>query len=122
VLLAPRLRDGTVRFIDIESSCHLFASSFGVQRMVYDISRYGPESIDVFNVDFFAGSVEYVAGYKIENADVSFRGFSHDFRGDFIMSQNLRATGAVKFDSVANSVLDMDVADYLALLDAKAAE
>jgi hypothetical protein len=121
-LLGPRLRAGAVRFVDIEPSCHLFASSFGIQRLVYDIALYRPRSIDVFNVDFFAGVVEYVEGYKIDNADVSFRGYTHDFRGDFILSQNLRSTGAVGFDSVADSILDMDVANYLALLDAKPAE
>jgi hypothetical protein len=121
-LLAPYLEKGAARFVEIEPSCHLFASSFGIQRILYDISLYRPESISVFNVDFFAGAVEYVDGYKIENADVSFRGFSHDFRGDFILSQNLRASGAVEFDSRAESILDMGVADYLALLDTKPAE
>jgi hypothetical protein len=120
--LAARLRAGIVRLVDIEPSCHLFASSFGIQRLTYDISLHRPRSIDVFNVDFFAGAVEYVDGYKIDNADVSFRGYSHDFRGDLILSQNLRATGAVSFDAVADRILDMDVADYLALLDAKSTE
>ncbi len=121
-LLAPRLRSGKVRFVDIEPSCHLFASSFGIQRMLYDINLYRPRTIDVFNVDFFAGAVEYVDGYKIDNADISFRGYTHDFRGDFILSRNLRASGAVGFDPVADAILDLDVAAYLELLDAKPSE
>src|SRR5690606_25925166 len=72
--LAPRLETGAVRFVDAEPGCHLLSSSFGVQRIIYDLAFYGPKSVDVLNIDFFTGDIEYEPGYKVENADVSFRG------------------------------------------------
>ncbi len=115
----PSIQAGQVRQVDSEPSCHLYSSSFAIQRIIYDLAMYRPAKISVKNVDFFTGAEEYAPGYKVPNADVSFRGFTHDFRSDFKLSQNLARANSVSFDPASKRLLDLSASDYLSLLDSK---
>ena len=117
--LVRHLEGGGIRLTEVEPAVHFRASSFGMQRIAYDLLLYAPSALQVHGVDFFTGKSEYRDGYKREGVDVSFRGFSHDFRGDFRFSKSLMRNELVHFDSTATHLLKLTESSYLKLLDAK---
>lgn len=118
---------GDLRYMPSEYRASFRAAMFAIQRIVYDVVRYRPATVKVFNVNFFASMEEYRTGYRFDPTnDFVSRGFvrpltafPHDFRSDFILTRRWVETGLVEVDPVATEILSLEPSEYLALLDRK---
>jgi tetratricopeptide (TPR) repeat protein len=118
---------GDLRFVPAEYRASFRSSQFAVQRIVYDVIRYRPRTIKVFNANFFASVREYRSGYvSTAGRDHAARGlvrplsaFAHDHRSDFVFTRTTAAAGLIEVDPTAERLLRSTPAEYLATLDRK---
>jgi tetratricopeptide (TPR) repeat protein len=118
---------GDLRFVPSEYRASFRASQFAVQRIVYDVIRYRPRVIKVFNSDFFANPREYRRGYGLDPRDNhAARGlvrplsaFAHDYRSDFVFTRRIAGAGLIEVDATAARLLELTPAEYLAVMDRK---
>jgi tetratricopeptide (TPR) repeat protein len=118
---------GDLRFVPSEYRASFRASQFAVQRIVYDVIRYRPRVIKVFNSNFFASPREYRRGYGLDPRDNhAARGlvrplsaFAHDYRSDFVFTRRIARAGLIEVDATAARLLELTPAEYLAVMDRK---
>jgi hypothetical protein len=113
------LAHGRVRVSPDELAVHLEASPFAIQRILYDVLAFAPESVVVGGTDFFA-SRGYRSGYDIDAQERraggivdSLPGYGHDPRADLRWSQRLAENGIVRFTEPGSKVLVAGEDSYL---------
>lgn len=119
------VRPGDIRYVPSEYTAGLRASQFAIQRIFYDIIRYGPSSVKVFNIDFFLSPDAYRPGYLAEYANQAVRegylkvlgSFGHDFLADFKFTQAMFTQGRLDGDERIRQIMALTPAQYLAGLD-----
>ena len=125
-LTPPHLvRPGDTRYVPSEFSAGLRSSQFAIQRIFYDIVRYQPASIKVFNIDFFLSPDAYRPGYLAEYANEAERegfikvlgAFGHDFLADFKFTRSMYQLGLLDGDERIKQILALSPEEYLAGLD-----
>lgn len=92
----------------------VFQNMHAIQRIVWDLIKYQPEEIKVFNVNFYAGNL-YHEKYRPRGEEPTLKslGLQHDPVQSFMFSQMLYKTKIVKFDKVASGILEMSIPDYI---------
>ena len=119
------VRPGDVRYVPSEFTAGLRASQFAVQRIFYDLLRYRPASIKVFNIDFFLSPDSYRPGYLAEYANEAEQqgfvkvlgAFGHDFLADFRFTRSMHQYGFLDVDANIERILDLEPDEYLRALD-----
>jgi tetratricopeptide (TPR) repeat protein len=115
---------GDLRYMPSEYRVSLRASQFAIQRIIYDVIRYEPARIKLFNMNFFAAANPYRTGYNLDPTQ-SFEAhglqrpleaFAHDFRSDFVLTKRWQGAGLVETDPVAADVLRLSTSEYLEVL------
>jgi tetratricopeptide (TPR) repeat protein len=118
-------RPGDVRYSPSEYQGSFRSAQFAIQRIIYDLLRYGPSSITVFNIDFFVAPDNYRPGYLADyTKDFSDAGmtqilsaFGHDFLADFVFTQRMHKLGFIQVDDEVAKLLAMTPVAYLQALD-----
>lgn len=112
-----------VRFAPNEFGLFLEATSYAVPRIAYDVLRYRPSRVTIFNTNFFTDGLAYDAGYQVEKdvgSDHKFRelvaGYGHDLKGDHLLMSNLLHTGLIEASDEVQRILTLSSADYLAIV------
>ena len=107
-----------------EPSHHLEASSFAIQRIVYDLLAGSPASITIHNTDLFVTG-RYDSGYQADSAVAKDRGiqrnldgYGHDLLGDFQFLKALSNRRAVTCAPELTRTLAMTDDEYLAAVEA----
>ncbi|MEP1125022.1 MAG: hypothetical protein ABJH68_14155 [Ilumatobacter sp.] len=108
-----------VRFCPSEDASLLEATPYAVPRAIYDVLRYGPQRVQVFNTDLFTSGRSYDAGYRSspDSSDVleeQLIGYGHDVREDHRWLKALARRGTIEVDDRLESILSSDEDNYLA--------
>ena len=119
------VRPGDVRYVPSEYTAGFRASQFAIQRIFYDIIRYRPSSVKVFNIDFFLSPDAYRPGYLAEYANQAVRegylkvlgSFGHDFLADFEFTKAMFQHGRLDGDERIRQIMALTPEQYLAGLD-----
>ncbi|WP_158521417.1 glycosyltransferase family 29 protein [Kushneria konosiri] len=90
-----------------------FKNMHAVQRIVWDVLKFAPEKIKLFNVNFYVGDL-YNESYKPRgiSPDKNSLGIKHDPLQSFLFIKNLHNAGVVECDSRAENVLKMSREEY----------
>jgi tetratricopeptide (TPR) repeat protein len=115
---------GRIRYATAESSAPFQASQFAIQRIIYDIARYEPTQVKLFNTDFFLGDLGYAHGYRA-GEQVAYRntlrtgleGYGHDLRADFEFTKTMVRAGVIETTEEIRGLLALTPQQYLAALD-----
>ncbi len=115
------VRPGDIRYVPSEFTAGLRASQFAIQRIFYDLLRYGPASIKVFNIDFFLSLDSYRPGYLAEYANRAEQqgfikvlgAFGHDFLADFRFTRAMHRFGLLDVDANVERILELEPDEYL---------
>lgn len=118
---------GDLRYPPSEYQGGFRSGQFAIQRIFYDVLRYNPASVKVFNINFFLAANPYRDGYLAEYTKTyaergllqALNAFGHDYRSDFVFTQRLHTAGLVEADPAVRALLDLSAGQYLAGLDAK---
>lgn len=116
---------GDLRYVPSEYNVNLRASQFAIQRIVYDVVRYSPAAIKVFNIDFFLSPEAYRPGYladyavkAVEQGYLKVLGaFGHDFLADFCFTKAMYDSHLLDVDANIREILGLSPDEYLAALD-----
>jgi tetratricopeptide (TPR) repeat protein len=121
---AGRRTHAQIRFIPSEFKGLLRASQFAIQRIVYDVLRYGPKAIKVFNINFFLSPTAYRPGYLLDEHVFESQGlvqplaaFGHDFLSDFVFTQEMARHRLIETDADVAQLLTLSPEQYLRALD-----
>lgn len=115
---------GRIRYATAESSAPFHASQFAIQRIIYDVARYQPAQVKLFNTDFFLGDLGYAHEYRADE-QMAYRnwlrtgleGYGHDLRADFEFTKTMVRAGVVDVTDEIRGLLTLTVHEYLAALD-----
>jgi len=118
---------GDVRYVPSEYVASFRSGQFAIQRIIYDLLRYRPAAIKLFNINFFVDPNAYRPGYLADyTKDFKSLGltqvlgaFGHDYLADFLFTQRLYRARLITGDSVVTSLLDLSGSEYLSLLDSR---
>ena len=82
--------------------------------MLWDLLKFGPRRVKLFNVTFYAGGM-YSPGYRPRNKAPSLTslGIAHDPLQGFRFTRNLRRLGVIECDAVATEILEWTEERYL---------
>lgn len=116
---------GDLRYPPSEYLGGLRSAQFAIQRIVYDVLRYNPASVKIFNINFFLSENPYRAGYLADYTKTyaeqglvqALSAFGHDYRADFVFTQRMLAAGLVDVDPAVRELLQLTPEQYLAGLD-----
>jgi len=119
----PLLDHQHVRLSPDELSVHLEASSFAIQRILYDVLACAPRSVRVRGADFLLSGPP-PATYR-RDAEArrergmtdAIAGYGHDVLSDLRLSRNLRDAGLVEFSEIGDRALTLDDNSYLGAID-----
>lgn len=119
------VRPGDVRYVPSEFTAGFRASQFAIQRIFYDVLRYRPAAVKIFNIDFFLSPDAYRPGYLAEYAKKAeekgfvkvLGAFGHDFLADFRFTRAMAGFGLLTGDERVRQILELSPAEYLAGLD-----
>ncbi len=119
------VRPGDVRYVPSEYTAGLRSGQFAIQRIIYDLLRYEPASIKIFNIDFFLSLDNYRPGYNANDRDEKaalgflqvLGSFGHDFLKDFEFTRAMTTAGFVTADRRITELLELAPTDYLRALD-----
>lgn len=94
-----------------------FNNMHSVQRILWDLLKFGPSRVKLFNVTFYAGAM-YSPGYRPRNntPSITSLGLSHDPLQGFRFTRNLLARGIIEADPVATDILAWPEDRYIDLL------
>lgn len=94
-----------------------FNNMHSIQRILWDLLKFGPSRIKLFNVTFYAGNM-YSPGYRPRNVTPSLKslGLSHDPLQGFRFTRNMMRRGIIECDPVAASILEWPEERYIELL------
>lgn len=120
-------RPGDLRYPPSEYQGSFRAGQFAIQRILYDVLRYSPASVKIFNINFFLAENPYRDGYLADYTKTyAERGlvqplsaFGHDYRADFVFTQRLFHAGLIEADPSVSALLGLTPEQYLKALDAK---
>jgi len=95
----------------------IFGSMHAIQRIIWDLSKFGPSRIKLFNVNFYGGSM-YDPSYTPRNAAPgrSSLGVSHDPLQGFMFAKMMLEKDVVEADPVATEVLGWSRWQYVDML------
>lgn len=116
---------GDLRYLPSEYQGGLRSGQFAIQRIVYDLLRYRPARIKIFNINFFLAEqlyrpgylADYVQQYEAQGLAQVLGAFGHDFRADFVFTQRLHRHGLIEVDEHVASLLQLTPEEYLRSLD-----
>jgi tetratricopeptide (TPR) repeat protein len=117
--------EGDLRYMPSQDSSTFEATRFAVQRIVYDLVRYRPAELKLFNIDFFLSENAYADGYTDEASDVfAARNLrlirtsaAHDLALDFDFVRRLVGYGLLEVDDRIGRLIRMTPLEYLAELE-----
>lgn len=112
-------RRTNVRVAPAENAALLEASPYGIPRAIYDVLRYRPRRVMLFNADFFAGGRRYDDGYQRDKArglTEAIVGYGHDLRADHRAIKRLLETGVIGASPDVRAILDLSTEEYLSCL------
>jgi tetratricopeptide (TPR) repeat protein len=89
----------------------------GLPRMLWDILRFSPSRIKVFNADFYAGANKYHAGYQIRDVSVLADMAYHDLPQNFALTKQMHEQGLFEADPVLTEVLGWPFEYYLSRVE-----
>lgn len=109
------------RVMPTEDISTYYASRFSIQRILYDVLRYRPASLQLLGVDLFAGDVLYQPGYDAEVERIfDPMGFEkalslsvHDYFDDYRYTQRLVQAGRVSVTPQLAELLSLGGHAYL---------
>jgi hypothetical protein len=118
-------REGDLRYMPSQDSSTFEATHFAVQRILYDLVRYSPAELKLFNIDFFLAGDAYVEGYTDEASEVfearDLRlvrtSSAHDLVLDFDFVRRLVEHGLLHVDDPIGRLIEMTPVEYLAELE-----
>ena len=106
----------------MSSLLYTFASRFkmhGIQRAVWDVLKFNPKVLDIYNIDFFTGIKSNsdslrVEGYVTSGGDL---GYSHDLLQGFRFTRYLNQHNIIGLDDVGLEVVNWSDEEYLAQIE-----
>lgn len=100
-----------------------YPSLHAIPRIIWDLMKFGPSRIKLFNVTFYAGSM-YAPGYRPNRKAPALTslGTQHDPLQGFIFTKNLLSRGVIECDPVATEILDWSAERYISMLQTEYAE
>lgn len=120
---------GDLRYVPSEFKAGFHGGPMAIQRILYDVLRYRPRRVKLFNVDLFVGEQEYGPAYEpgTRVSDrwrkvgvAAARALAHDYLLDLRLTRSLLDHGLIEADPVATRVLALSDAAYLVHLDQRA--
>jgi tetratricopeptide (TPR) repeat protein len=118
-------RFGDLRYMPSQDSATFESTHFAMQRIIYDVVRYDPANVKLFNIDFYLSQDPYVVDYTSEVEDIyrandlrTLRTAAvHDLYSDFDFVQCLHRRGLVDVDDRLVELLRMTPDEYLVELE-----
>lgn len=94
-----------------------YRAMHAIQRISWDLLKYGPRTLKVFNANFFVGEM-YHDKYRPRGKAPGLKslGMQHDPLQSFMFSKKLNELGLVEYDDVASNVLEMSEIEYIRYL------
>jgi tetratricopeptide (TPR) repeat protein len=124
--LSYLVRPGDLRFVPSEFKGGFMAGPMGILRIVYDLLRYRPARVKVFNIDFFLSPKEYGSDHELqarvderwrELGVVAARALAHDYLSDFRFTRTLHQANLIETTSEVAALLKMSPEQYLSAMD-----
>jgi tetratricopeptide (TPR) repeat protein len=118
---------GDVRYVPSEFTAGFRSGQFAIQRIIYDLLRYRPSSIKVFNINFFLSPEAYRPGYLASYTDnyqslgltQVLGAFGHDYLADFTFTRRLHEAGLIDVDDEVGMILALTPEQYLNAMDSR---
>jgi tetratricopeptide (TPR) repeat protein len=118
------VNDTWLRFYRYEYSLYFMSTALGIQRIIYDLLQFEPAEISLYNIDFYAGTEAFAAGYRdpkdtamAQNSLLNDVFASHDLKKDFEFTQRLTRNGIVKASGVTAKLLGLTPDAYVERLE-----
>jgi tetratricopeptide (TPR) repeat protein len=120
---------GDLRYVPSEFKAGFHGGPMAIQRILYDVLRYRPGRVKLFNVDLFVGQREYGDAYEPgmrvgerwrKVGVAAARALAHDYLLDLRLTRSFLDHGLIEADPVATRVLALSDPAYLARLDERA--
>lgn len=101
----------------------VYGSMHAVQRIIWDLLKFGPARMKIFNVNFYGGSI-YDPSYTPRNKtpDRNSLGVSHDPLQSFLFAKMMFERGVIEADPVAADILNWDRLQYIDMLQREFAD
>lgn len=101
----------------------IFGSMHAVQRIIWDLSKFSPSRIKLFNANFYGGAL-YDPSYTPRKAapDRKSLGVSHDPLQGFIFAKTMFEQGVIEADPVASEILGWSRWQYIDMLQREFAD
>lgn len=105
-----------------DSPCNFapnFANMHSIQRIVWDVLKFSPREVKIFNVTFFLGEM-YNSSYKPRGVlpDKDSLGIKHDPLQSFFFTKKLAEEGVIMCDEASSNILSMGAPEYIKHLQA----
>lgn len=88
-------------------------NAYAVPKIVYDLLRYNPARIKIFNADFFLGDKSHYDGYIDYTIDVITSFFGHDVLRNFLLIKRWRDLGLVETDDRLSGIMELTTEQLL---------
>jgi hypothetical protein len=89
-----------------------------VPRTIWDLARFGPARIKLFNADFYTGAQRYTETYRTYDYNLA-EGLSfHDLFQGYDFTARMFAAGVFEADGVLDAVLRLGMPAYLDRIEA----
>lgn len=81
-------------------------NSYAIPKIVYDLIRFAPKRIKIFNADFFLGRIPHYSGYLDYDINLVQSFLGHDVLRNIRLLQQWLRMGLVAADDVLDEILN----------------
>ena len=97
-------------------------NAYAIPKIVYDLLRFGPKSIKVYNADFFLGPKAHYHGYLDYRVDLVRSFLGHDIVRNFLLMKRWMELDLVQADARLTRILQMSEAEVISNVAQKVQE